>query len=154
MRNFKEKLEADVVLQKKLLRQDMMRLHNTEEEYLTYSNGRFYRNSYFNGKRISKYISSEEKRLLGYLLRRGMYKKRIKIIQNNLHYEELLLKHYQPYNQDSILEKMSSAYKVGFESAELMKEDEKNKIIDSYAQTLGCNYLNAIENTRELRLLE
>ena len=132
MRNFKEKLEADVMLQKKLLRQDMMRLHNTEEEYLTYSNGRFYRNSYFNGKRISKYISSEEKRLLGYLLRRGMYKKRIKIIQNNLHYEELLLKHYQPYDQDSILEKMSSAYKVGFESAELMKEDEKNNAEGTY----------------------
>ena len=68
--------------------------------------------------------------------------------------EELLLKHYQPYDQDSILEKMSSAYKVGFESAELMKEDEKNKIIDSYAQTLGCNYLNAIENKRELKLFK
>ncbi|MBQ4650811.1 MAG: hypothetical protein IJB73_08935 [Firmicutes bacterium] len=132
MRNFKGKIEEDVLFQKKILRQDMMRLHKTEEEYLTVSNGRFYRNSYLDGKRISKYISAEEKRLLGYLLRRGLYKKRIKVIQNNLRYEEQLLKHYQPYNQNSILEKMSSAYKIGFASIEFLEDEVINSAQEIY----------------------
>ena len=132
MRNFKEKLEADVVFQKKILRQDLMRLHKTKEEYLTFSNGRFYSNSYLDGKRISKYISAEDKRVLGYLLRRGIYKKRIKIIRENLRYEEQLLKHYQPYDQSSILEKMSLAYQVGFTSIESLEECEKNRLQETY----------------------
>ena len=37
---------------------------------------------------------------------------------------------------------------------QLIQEDEKSTIIDSYAQTLGCNYLNAIENKRELKLFK
>jgi len=109
-----------------------MRLQKTEEEYITYSNGRFYRNTYINGKRVSKYVSSEEKRLLGYLLRRGIYKKRTKVIKSNLRYEEELLRHYQPYDHHSLLENMSKAYKVGFMSIETLDDDGKRKAEETY----------------------
>ena len=58
---------------------------------------------------------------------------------------------YDPYSEAINYQALEEQFCA---EVQLMKEDEKNKIIDSYAQTLGCNYLNAIENKRELKLFK
>ena len=109
--NFLKYLKNDIELEKILLNQ-------YEEEIIHYPEGRLCgkrirgKQKYYQVKKdgTAKYISKENKALLIALRTKRLMLKSIKILQENLKWQEKLLQHYKSYDLDGVEVRLAGGY--------------------------------------------
>lgn len=128
MRQFKKILEQDMALERRILRRDRERLRKMPPGYLSGSNNFFYQCEEGGTRR---YIPVRQKRLIRSLAMKGFLLRRMTVLQDNLAWQEKLLRHYQSYDNDSVLDHLSMACKQGLFWGETAAQAEKSEFFST-----------------------